>query len=158
MYLCFRRQTAIVWCSYTAEALRRVAECFQICPAVVGQWADRYRVGVPMDDGSSRPEHGPYRFPARQARMMVLRFSRRWGDPRIVCHVGPARSTAGSILTRYRMPPLAYLDRATEAGPRHPSPVRYEKDRPGRLVHVDIKILGRIPPGAGGGPMDAAFR
>lgn len=90
--------------------------------------------------------------------MMVLRFSRRWGHPRIACHVGLVRSTAGWILTRYRMPPLAHLDRAPEAGPRHPSPVRYEKDRPGRLVHVDIKILGRIPPGAAGGPMDAAFR
>ena len=48
------------------------------------------------------------------------------------------------MLTRYRCLPLAHLDQATAV------PVgRYERERPGELVHVDIKKLGRIPDGCG---------
>ncbi len=47
------------------------------------------------------------------------------------------------------MPLLAHLDQATGLPVRKPRPVRYEKARPGELVHVDIKKLGRIPDGGG---------
>src|SRR3712207_9052754 len=47
------------------------------------------------------------------------------------------------ILTRHAMPRLAWLDRPTG------TPVRYERDRPGELVHVDIKKLGRLRDGGG---------
>ena len=47
------------------------------------------------------------------------------------------------ILTRHAMPRLAWLDRPTG------TPVRYERDRPGELVHVDIKKLGRLREGGG---------
>jgi hypothetical protein len=47
------------------------------------------------------------------------------------------------------MPLLEHLDRATGLPVRKPRPVRYEKSRPGELVHVDIKKLGRIPDGGG---------
>src|SRR3712207_7025812 len=45
------------------------------------------------------------------------------------------------ILTRHAMPKLAWLDRPTG------TPVRYERARPGELVHVDIKKLGRLRDG-----------
>ena len=41
------------------------------------------------------------------------------------------------------MPRLSDLDRPTR------TPVRYERSRPGELVHVDVKKMGRIPPGGG---------
>jgi transposase InsO family protein len=48
------------------------------------------------------------------------------------------------VLARYRLARLAWLDRATGRVVR-----RYERDRPGELVHLDIKKLGRIPDGGG---------
>lgn len=47
------------------------------------------------------------------------------------------------------MPLLAHVDQATGLAVRKPKPVRYEKEAPGDLVHVDIKKLGRIPDGGG---------
>ena len=57
-------------------------------------------------------------------------------------------STVNRVLRRRGMPPLADLDLATRRAVRGPV-VRYEHDRPGALVHVDIKKLGRIPDGGG---------
>jgi transposase InsO family protein len=48
------------------------------------------------------------------------------------------------VLARYGCPKLAHLDRATAVPVR-----RYERDRPGELVHVDVKKLGNIPDGGG---------
>lgn len=59
------------------------------------------------------------------------------------------RSTVGRILARHRMPLLAHLDQATGLAVRRPRPVRYERARPGELIHLDIKKLGRIPDGGG---------
>lgn len=47
------------------------------------------------------------------------------------------------------MPLLAHVDQATGLPVRKPRVVRYEKQEPGELVHVDIKKLGRIPDGGG---------
>jgi transposase InsO family protein len=47
------------------------------------------------------------------------------------------------------MPLLRHLDQATGLPVRKPKPVRYEKEAPGQLVHVDIKKQGRIPDGGG---------
>ncbi|MCW2165029.1 transposase InsO [Microbacterium hydrothermale] len=47
------------------------------------------------------------------------------------------------------MPLLHHLDQATGLPVRKSTPVRYEKQTPGELVHVDLKKLGRIPDGGG---------
>lgn len=47
------------------------------------------------------------------------------------------------------MPLLRRLDQTTGLPVRQPRPIPYEKSRPGELVHVDIKKLGRIPNGGG---------
>ncbi len=53
-------------------------------------------------------------------------------------------STVHRVLARYGLARLAHLDRAAGRVIR-----RYERDRPGELVHVDIKKLGNIPDGGG---------
>jgi transposase InsO family protein len=53
-------------------------------------------------------------------------------------------STVHRVLSRYRLAKLTWLDRGTGRVIR-----RYEHDKPGDLVHVDIKKLGRIPDGGG---------
>lgn len=69
---------------------------------------------------------------------------RRWGPARIGNLLGLHPSTVHRVLTRYRLARLAWFDRATGRVVR-----RYERARPGELVHVEIKKLGRIPDGGG---------
>jgi transposase InsO family protein len=130
--------------------VRRAAERFQVSPATASKWARRLRAGMSMDDASSRPRSTPGKTSVRLERRIVkLRYCRRWGPHRIGYHLGVPRSTVGRVLARYRMPLLAHLDQATGLPVRRPRPVRYEAPKPGALVHVDIKKLGRIPDGGG---------
>jgi transposase InsO family protein len=131
-------------------SLRRAAERFQCSPATAKRWVDRARMGLPMPDQSSRPHQSPNRCSRRlERRIVALRFRRRWGPHRIGYHLGIPRSTVGRVLARYRMPLLHHLDQATGLPVRKPKPARYEHTRPGQLVHIDIKKLGRIPNGGG---------
>jgi transposase InsO family protein len=57
--------------------------------------------------------------------------------------VGSPRSTIYGVLRRHQLSRLAHLDRPTGTS------IRYERDHPGDLVHIDVKKLGRIPPGGG---------
>jgi transposase InsO family protein len=126
---------------------RRAAERFQVSVTTTRRWVDRYReLGeAGMVDRSSRPHHSPRRTPTRTERRIIkVRVTRRWGPARIGFLLGIAPSTVGKVLRRYRVPRLADLDRATGRVIR-----RYERDRPGELVHVDIKKLGNIPDGGG---------
>jgi transposase InsO family protein len=127
--------------------LRRAAERFQVSPTTAQRWADRYRdLGERgMSDRSSRPHHSPRRTPTRTERRIVkVRVLRRWGPARIAYLLGLNPATVHRVLTRYRLARLTHLDRTTGQVIRH-----YERDRPGELVHVDIKKLGNIPDGGG---------
>ena len=127
--------------------LRRAAERFQTSPTTVQRWANRYRTlgEAGMVDASSRPHHSPRRTPTRRERRVIkLRHLRRWGPARIGGHLGMHPSTVHRILTRYQCARLTHTDRATGRAVR-----RYERSRPGELVHVDIKKLGNIPDGGG---------
>ncbi|MFJ2610577.1 IS481 family transposase, partial [Streptomyces sp. NPDC087425] len=127
--------------------LRRAAERFQVSPTTAKRWADRYReLGeAGMSDRSSCPLHSPRRTPTRTERRIIkVRVLRRWGPARIAYLLGLNPATVHRVLTRYRLARLTHLDRATGRVIR-----RYERDRPGELVHVDIKKLGNIPDGGG---------
>ncbi|MFF1675133.1 IS481 family transposase [Streptomyces sp. NPDC058256] len=127
--------------------LRRAAERFQVSHTTAKRWADRYRrLGAAgMHDRSSRPHHQPRRTPADVEDQVVrLRREHRIGPVRLAARTGIAASTAHRILRRHGLPALAMLDRATGEPVR-----RYERSRPGELVHIDVKKLGRIPDGGG---------
>lgn len=130
--------------------IRRAADRYQVSPATASKWAKRYREVQPLTDRSSRPHRSPNQLSKkRERRIIALRFNRRWGPHRISYHLGISRSTVGRVLARYQMPLLAHLDQATGLPVRKTRPVRYERSRPGELIHVDIKKLGRIPDGGG---------
>ena len=76
--------------------------------------------------------------------MLALRQSRKLGPARIAPLVGLPASTVYRVLCRHRRNRLAFMDRPTGRLIR-----RYERAQPGELVHVDVKKLGRIPPGGG---------
>ena len=110
------------------------------------QWWRRWRQEgeAGLTSRSSRPRTSPTRTSAAvERRVLALRSRRRLGPARIAGIVGLPASTVHRILTRHRVPRLAWLDRPTGR------PVRYERDRPGELVHVDIKKLGRLRDGGG---------
>lgn len=111
------------------------------------KWVRRWRAeGEPgLYDRSSRPLSIPHRTPEDvEARVGDLRRDRKLGPARIGPILGLAPSTVHRILTRYGLNRLAFLDRPTGRVIR-----RYERARPGELVHVDVKKLGRIPDGGG---------
>lgn len=96
-----------------------------------------------MSDRSSRPHHQPSRT-AAEAEVLRLRPEHRIGPLRPAVRCKIAATTAHRILVRNCQPPLAALDRATGEPVCH-----CERPRPGELVHVDVKKLGRIPDGGG---------
>lgn len=125
------------------------AERFQVDAKTVRKWRDRFAQegDVGLLDRSSRPRRSPNRT-ARGCRRRVvqLRRRRRWGADRIAHDVGIAASTAQSIL---RSVGLGRLDRGDRAAGSKQPPRRYERERPGELVHVDVKKIAAIPPGGG---------
>lgn len=134
--------------------LRRAADRFNVSVRTAKRWADRYRAQGPagMGDRSSRPRSCPHRTTRRRERRVVgIRVRRRWGPARIAYHLKMNPATVQRILTRYGCLRLSWTDPATGVPVRaqRRQVVRYERDAPGDLVHVDIKKLGRIPDGGG---------
>ncbi|MFI7360341.1 IS481 family transposase [Streptomyces avidinii] len=111
------------------------------------KWVHRWRTEghAGLHDRSSRPRTTPQRTrPAVEARVCELRRSRKLDPARIGPILGLPASTVHRILTRHGLGRLAWLDRPTGEPIR-----RYERERPGELIHVDIKKLGNIPDGGG---------
>ena len=98
-----------------------------------------------LRDRSSRPWRSPRQTPhTAERRIERLRRRLKLGPVRIGHRLGLAPSTVYRVLRRLGLHRLAWLDRPTGRVIR-----RYERERPGDLVHVDIKKLGRIPTGGG---------
>ncbi|UPT42078.1 MULTISPECIES: IS481 family transposase [Streptomyces] len=96
-------------------------------------------------DRSSRPRRTPHRTSAAaEARICRLRQERKLGPARLGPVLGMPASTVHRVLTRHGLNRLSFLDRPTGQVIR-----RYERERPGELIHVDVKKLGRIPDGGG---------
>jgi transposase InsO family protein len=111
------------------------------------KWLARYRAeGIAgLADRSSRPRTSPHRTdPVTEAAVVALRRDRRLGPARIAGILGLNPSTVHRVLTRHGVPHLAWLDRPTGQPVR-----RYERSRPGELIHVDVKKLGRLREGGG---------
>jgi transposase InsO family protein len=131
----------------SGRPVAHVAAEMGIARATAHKWVRRGRAeGEPgLADRSSRPLTTPHRTPAAmEARVCDLRRSRKLGPARIGPVLGLPASTVHRILTRHRLNRLAWMDRPTGTVIR-----RYERERPGELVHVDVKKLGRIPDGGG---------
>jgi len=130
---------------WTIEA---TAERFQVDPKTVRKWRDRFLAEGPegLFDRSSRPHRSP-NLTRRSTHRQVLRLrrKRRWGADRIAFEVGIAASTVQRIL---RAEGCARLDRGDRATDRTPVQ-RYQRERPGELIHVDVKKIASIPTGGG---------
>jgi len=128
-------------------SIEAAAERFQVDAKTVRKWVDRFETEGPagLEDRSSRPKRSPNRTPRHRRRQCVrLRKQRRWGADHIGHELGLASSTVQNILNEAGLGRLDVGDRATLEPVR-----RYQRDRPGELIHVDIKKIAAIPDGGG---------
>jgi transposase InsO family protein len=110
------------------------------------KWLRRFREeGLSgLEDRSSRPRRCPHHTaPDVEALVLELRRAIRRGPHLLGGRLGLAPSTVHAVLARHAMSRLSRLDRSTGAV------IRYERERPGELIHVDVKKLGRVPEGGG---------
>jgi transposase InsO family protein len=115
--------------------------------ATAYKWLRRFRDEgrEGFEDRSSRPKRSPRRTPVElEAQICALRRTRKFGPVGIGSRLAIAPSTVHRVLARHGISRLAWMDRPTGRVIR-----RYERDRPGELVHVDIKKLGRLRDGGG---------
>jgi transposase InsO family protein len=121
---------------WTAKA---AADAAGVSLRTARKWIGRHRRGGERrhHDRSSAPRRCPRRVvQPRVVQIEQLRRERMTG-PAIARALGMARSTVGAILRRLGLGKLSSLE------PR-PEVVRYERSRPGEMIHLDIKKLGKI--------------
>ena len=123
--------------------LTAAAEATGVSVRCARKWVSRYRAeGEPgLHDRSSAPRRVANRTAQERVEVIVALRRLRFTAAEIAEMLGMALSTVSGILTRLGFGRLGRLglERA----------VRYERSRPGELVHVDVKRLGRIEGGAG---------
>ena len=131
-----------------------IAEAMGISRKCVKKWLDRYAAAgeAGVEDRSSRPHSCPRRTSAEVAQCIVsLRRRQRRGPDWLGAELGVPARTVSRVIARNGLPRLCQLDpmtgeqiRASKTGA-----VRYERDNPGELAHMDVKKIGRIPDGGG---------
>jgi transposase InsO family protein len=110
------------------------------------KWVRRYRTEglAGLEDRSSRPHRSPRCLtPEQVAAILVARHELGLGPHRLAHVVGSPRSTISDVLRRHGLSRLRDRDRPSGV------PIRYVRERPGELLHIDVKKLGRIPDGGG---------
>lgn len=118
------------------------------------RWISRFRrfgVGGLLDRSSRHRTHPATTPPATIARLLELRRTDRLGRDELAQRVGVSPSTASRIIARAGLPRLHELDPVTGIRIRasRRTQLRYEREQPGDLIHIDVKKLGRIPDGGG---------
>jgi transposase InsO family protein len=118
------------------------------CSRATGyKWLARWRAegDAGLADRPSTAHRLPGKTPAEtEARVCALRTELKRGPRRLAPLLGMPASTIHAVLTRHGLHRLDWLDRPTGEPIR-----RYERERPGELLHVDVKKIGRLRDGGG---------
>jgi transposase InsO family protein len=130
-----QRLCDLVAAGVTITAAALVVGCSR---QTASKWVNRLRRGESLHDRSSRPRSSPRRTPASvEQAILRARAELREGPHVIGWALGVAASTVHAVLRRHGRSRLVVPLAREEI-------VRYERARPGELVHVDVKKLGRI--------------
>src|SRR5256885_635072 len=123
--------------------LTAAAEAAGVSVRCARKWIGRYRVEGErgLRDRSSAPRRISNRTPADRIAVIVLLRQLRMMAAEIAETLQMPLSTVSVVLKRQGMGRLGRIGLE--------QPVRYERSRPGELVHIDVKKLGRIEGGAG---------
>jgi transposase InsO family protein len=130
-----RRLVVLVGSGMTIKAAAAIVGCSR---QTGSKWVNRHRRGGGLEDRSSRPRRSPRRSDEQIERAVLRARAELQAGPHVIgWATGIAASTVHAILRRHGCSKLK---------PRLPRSevVRYERERPGELLHVDIKKLGRI--------------
>lgn len=121
----------------------KAAEAAEVSVRCARKWVGRYRVegDLGLLDRSSAPNVIPHRTSEERVEVIAALRRLRFTGPDIAETLWMALSTVSGILTRIGMGKLGRLG-------LEPA-VRYERQHPGELIHIDVKKLGRIQAGAG---------
>ena len=120
-------------------SLSEAAAAAEVSERTCSKWVCRYRSEgeAGLLDRSSAPRSIPHRTCEERVQLIAsLRRLRMTGAEIAFC-LGMALSTVSAVLTRIGLGKLSRLE------PPEP-PNRYERRRPGELLHIDVKKLGRI--------------
>jgi transposase len=131
-----------------------VAKAMGVSRQCAHRWVARYDAEgeAGLHDRSSRPHSSPKRTSAAvEQRVLAARRERRQGPDMLAPDLGVPARTITRILRRHQVPRLVECDPLTGAVIRasKTTAVRYERSKPGELVHMDVKKIGRIPDGGG---------
>ena len=123
--------------------LTAAAEAAGISLRCARKWVSRYRAQgeLGLHDRSSAPRRVANRTAKQRVELILALRRLRFTAAEIAETLGMALSTVSGILTRLGVGRLGRLGLE--------QPVRYERSRPGELLHIDVKRLGRIEGGAG---------
>jgi transposase InsO family protein len=142
----FGRQLLVDRVEAERWTIARAAEAAGVSRQTATKWVRRYReAGLDgLEDRTSRPHRSPRALdPDVVAAILRARHELGVGPHRLASVVDVPRSTIGDVLARHGLSRLADRDRPTGI------PIRYVRERPGELLHMDVKKLGRIPDGGG---------
>ena len=120
-------------------SLALAAEAAGVSERSAWKWVDRFRREGEqgLEDRSSAAASLPSRTSAEREQLIVSLRELRCTSPEIAETLGMPLSTVGALLARQGLGKLPRLQ------PDEPAN-SYERPRPGELVHVDVKKLGKI--------------
>jgi transposase InsO family protein/transposase len=123
--------------------LTQAAAAAEVSVRCARKWVGRYRAEGELGllDRSSAPSTIPHRTEEHRVEAIAALRRLRFTSPEIAEVLDMALSTVSGILTRIGMGKLGRLGLEPAQ--------RYERERPGELIHIDVKKLGRIERGAG---------
>ena len=124
-------------------SIAQAAEAAGVSGRTCSKWVGRYRAegDAGLRDRSSAPKRVHNRTDERTVRLLAALRRLRFTAPELADLLGMPLSTISGVLKRIGMGRLGRLG-------LEPA-VRYERERPGELIHIDVKKLGRIKGGAG---------
>jgi transposase InsO family protein len=123
--------------------LTSAAAAAEVSVRCARKWVGRYRVEgeLGLFDRSSAPLSIPHRTSEERVAAIIALRKLRFTGAEIAETLGMALSTVSAVLTRIGMGKLGRIGLEPAQ--------RYERERPGELIHIDVKKLGRIQGGAG---------
>ena len=123
--------------------LTQAAAAAEVSVRCARKWVGRYLAEGELGllDRSSAPHHQPLRTDERRVQAIAALRRLRFTGPEVAEILAMAPSTVSGILTRIGLGRLGRLGLEPAE--------RYERERPGELIHIDVKKLGRIEGGAG---------
>ncbi len=152
--LTFHGRRLLVERVHAGLPVAHVAKAMGISRQCAHRWVARFAAEGEdgLHDRSSRPHTSPCRTSAVVDQQVIeARQLHRRGQDWLGPELGLPARTVSRILRRHEVPFLRDCDpltgviiRASKTTAR-----RYERERPGELVHMDVKKIGRIPPGGG---------